>query len=146
MDSMNTDPQVELASVKEQLKAIKESVDDIKMAVTKLIGIERVVAEVNVRQQNHEEKIADCTKRIEALEQRQTNNTAYLNKLRGGIGLTATLVTLIQAVVLAGASWLLTSVIDAREDISVLDQNIKQLEHDHDRMIQAILNKTKDKR
>lgn len=143
---MNTDPQVELASVKEQLKAIKESVDDIKMAVTKLIGIERVVAEVNVRQQNHEEKIADCTKRIEALEQRQTNNTAYLNKLRGGIGLTATLVTLIQAVVLAGASWLLTSVIDAREDISVLDQNIKQLEHDHDRMIQAILNKTKDKR
>lgn len=146
MDSMNTDPQVELASVKEQLKAIKESVDDIKMAVTKLIGIERVVAEVNVRQQNHEEKIADCTKRIEALESRQTNNTAYLNKLRGGIGLTATLVTLIQAVVLAGASWLLTSVIDAREDISVLDQNIKQLEHDHDRMIQAILNKTKDKR
>ena len=146
MDSMNTDPQVELASVKEQLKAIKESVDDIKMAVTKLIGIERVVAEVNVRQQNHEEKIADCTKRIEALEQRQTNNTAYLNKLRGGIGLTATLVTLIQAVVLAGASWLLTSVIDAREDISVLDQNIKQLEHDHDRMIQAILNKAKDKR
>ncbi len=143
---MNTDPQVELASVKEQLKAIKESVDDIKMAVTKLIGIERVVAEVNVRQQNHEEKIADCTKRIEALEQRQTNNTAYLNKLRGGIGLTATLVTLIQAVVLAGASWLLTSVIDAREDISVLDQNIKQLEHDHDRMIQAILNKAKDKR
>lgn len=143
---MNTDPQVELASVKEQLKAIKESVDDIKMAVTKLIGIERVVAEVNVRQQNHEEKIADCTKRIEALESRQTNNTAYLNKLRGGIGLTATLVTLIQAVVLAGASWLLTSVIDAREDISVLDQNIKQLEHDHDRMIQAILNKTKDKR
>lgn len=143
---MNTDPQVELASVKEQLKAIKESVDDIKTAVTKLIGIERVVAEVNVRQQNHEEKIADCTKRIEALESRQTNNTAYLNKLRGGIGLTATLVTLIQAVVLAGASWLLTSVIDAREDISVLDQNIKQLEHDHDRMIQAILNKTKDKR
>lgn len=143
---MNTDPQVELASVKEQLKAIKESVDDIKTAVTKLIGIERVVAEVNVRQQNHEEKIADCTKRIEALEARQTNNTAYLNKLRGGIGLTATLVTLIQAVVLAGASWLLTSVIDAREDISVLDQNIKQLEHDHDRMIQAILNKTKDRR
>lgn len=143
---METDPQVELASVKEQLKAIKESVDDIKTAVTKLIGIERVVAEVNVRQQNHEEKIADCTKRIEALEARQTNNTAYLNKLRGGIGLTATLVTLIQAVVLAGASWLLTSVIDAREDISVLDQNIKQLEHDHDRMIQAILNKTKDRR
>lgn len=142
---MTTDSQVELASLKEQLKAIKESVDDIKTAVTKLIGIERVVAEVNVRQQNHEEKIADCTKRIEALEARQTNNTAYLNKLRGGIGLTATLVTLIQAAVLAGASWLLTSVIDAREDISVLDQNIKQLEHDHDRMIQAILNKTKGK-
>ena len=77
------------------------------------------------------------------MELRQTNNTAYLNKLRGGIGLTATLVTLIQAVVLAGASWLLTSVIDAREDISVLDQNIKQLEHDHDRLIQGLISKGK---
>ena len=105
---MGTDPQIELAAVKEQLKSIKESVDDIKTAVTKLIAMEKLVTEVKVRQVGHEEKIADCTKRIEALEMRQTNNTAYLNKLRGGIGLTATLVTLIQAVVLAGASWLLT--------------------------------------
>nr|DAX02319.1 MAG TPA: hypothetical protein [Caudoviricetes sp.] len=140
---MGTDPQIELAAVKEQLKSIKESVDDIKTAVTKLIAMEKLVTEVKVRQVGHEEKIADCTKRIEALELRQTNNTAYLNKLRGGIGLTATLVTLIQAVVLAGASWLLTSVIDAREDISVLDQNIKQLEHDHDRLIQGLISKGK---
>lgn len=136
---VDTDPRIELASVKEQLKAIKESIDDIKAAVTKLIAIERSVTEVQVRQRSNEEKLADCTKRIEALERRQSSNTAYLNKIRGGFGLTLTLVTLIQAVVLAGASWLLTSVIDTREGLSVMNQNVRQLEHDHDRMIQALV-------
>ena len=136
---VDTDPRIELASVKEQLKAIKESIDDIKAAVTKLIAIERSVTEVQVRQRSNEEKLADCAKRIEALERRQSSNTAYLNKIRGGFGLTLTLVTLIQAVVLAGASWLLTSVIDTREGLSVMNQNVRQLEHDHDRMIQALV-------
>ena len=50
-----------------------------------------------------------------------------------------TLVTLIQAAVLAGASWLLTTVIDARQDISVMQQNLHQLEIEHTRVMESLL-------
>lgn len=136
---MVDDSEVELAAVKEQLKAIQQSVEEIKAAVTQLVVIDRTVAEMKVRQQGHEEKIKDALKRVDALELRQANNSAYLNKLRGGFSLTVTLVTLIQAAVLAGASWLLTSVIDARQDISVMQQNLHQLELEHTRVMESLL-------
>lgn len=136
---MVDDSEVELAAVKEQLKAIQQSVEEIKAAVTQLVVIDRTVAEMKVRQQGHEEKIKDALKRVDALEMRQSNNSAYLNKLRGGFSLTVTLVTLIQAAVLAGASWLLTSVIDARQDISVMQQNLHQLELEHTRVMESLL-------
>lgn len=136
---MVDDSEVELAAVKEQLKAIQQSVEEIKAAVTQLVVIDRTVAEMKVRQQGHEEKIKDALKRVDALEIRQSNNSAYLNKLRGGFSLTVTLVTLIQAAVLAGASWLLTSVIDARQDISVMQQNLHQLEIEHTRVMESLL-------
>ena len=136
---MVDDSEVELAAVKEQLKAIQQSVEEIKAAVTQLVVIDRTVAEMKVRQQGHEEKIKEALKRVDALELRQSNNSAYLNKLRGGFSLTVTLVTLIQAAVLAGASWLLTSVIDARQDISVMQQNLHQLEIEHTRVMESLL-------
>lgn len=136
---MVDDPEVELAAVKEQLKAIQQSVEEIKVAVTQLVVIDRTVAEMKVRQQGHEEKIKDALKRVDELEIRHSNNTAYLNRLRGGFSLTVTLVTLIQAAVLAGASWLLTTVIDARQDISVMQQNLHQLEIEHTRVMESLL-------
>ncbi|MGN1208697.1 MAG: hypothetical protein ACI4SV_00225 [Duodenibacillus sp.] len=136
---MVDDPEVELAAVKEQLKAIQQSVEEIKVAVTQLVVIDRTVAEMKVRQQGHEEKIKDALKRVDELEIRHANNTAYLNRLRGGFSLTVTLVTLIQAAVLAGASWLLTTVIDARQDISVMQQNLHQLEIEHTRVMESLL-------
>ena len=54
---MGQDTDVELAAVKEQLKAIRESIDDVKVGVTKLLSIDRTVAEMKVRQEGHEEKI-----------------------------------------------------------------------------------------
>ena len=136
---MVDDPEVELAAVKEQLKAIQQSVEEIKVAVTQLVVIDRTVAGMKVRQQGHEEKIKDALKRVDELEIRHANNTAYLNRLRGGFSLTVTLVTLIQAAVLAGASWLLTTVIDARQDISVMQQNLHQLEIEHTRVMESLL-------
>lgn len=133
--------EVELATVKAQLKAIQQSVDEVKTAVTQLLQIDRTVAEMKVKQETHDEKIRDALKRVEALEMRQSTNTAYLNKLRGGIGLTATLITLIQAAVLAGASWLLTTVIDAREEITALHQAQRQIEVEHTRVMEALISR-----
>ena len=53
--------------------------------------------------------------------------------------LSVTLMTLVQAAVLAGASWLLSSVIDAREEVSIIKQQIQHVEADHDRVIRILI-------
>lgn len=136
---MDTEPKVELAALKVQLKNIQDTINEIKLAVTDLVKISKLVAMMEVRQQAHDEKIDEIQKRVDALESRQSTNTAYLNKLRGGMGLSVTLMTLVQAAVLAGASWLLSSVIDAREEVSIIKQQIQHVEADHDRVIRILI-------
>lgn len=136
---MDTEPKVELAALKVQLKNIQDTINEIKLAVTDLVKISKLVAMMEVRQQAHDEKIDEIQKRVDALESRQSTNTAYLNKLRGGVGLSVTLMTLVQAAVLAGASWLLSSVIDAREEVSIIKQQIQHVEADHDRVIRILI-------
>ena len=129
---METEPRVELAALKVQLKNIQDTINEVKVAVTDIVQISKSVAMMEVRQQAHDDKIDEIQKRVEAL-------TAYLNKLRGGVSLSVTLMTLVQAAVLAGASWLLTSVIDAREEVSILKQHVQYVEAEHDRVIRALI-------
>ena len=136
---METEPKIELATLKVQLKNIQDTINEVKVAVTDIVQISKSVAMMEVRQQAHDDKIDEIQKRVEALEVRQSTNTAYLNKLRGGVSLSVTLMTLVQAAVLAGASWLLTSVIDAREEVSILKQHVQYVEAEHDRVIRALI-------
>ena len=138
-----TEQDTEIVVVKAQLEAIQKAIDEVKIAVTDLSRVGTSVAIMQQQQDIHAEKIERTTKRVDALSGKLDNNSAYLNKLRGGFNLTVSLVTLIQAVVLAGASWVLTSVIDTREDLGLVKQELRHLELDHSRLIQSLLTTSK---
>lgn len=142
---MGQDTEVELAAVKEQLKAIQKSVDDVKLAVTKLLVIDRTVAEIKVRQEGHEEKIEKLIRTSESLDKSCEDNTAYLNKLRGAYALAVAVASIVQAVLLGGAGWLVTSVIDSREEVRVLRQTIRHLESGQDRLYTIVNRKLQNK-
>ena len=133
------EPEVELAALREQLSAIKETVDDIKISVTKILTIDRTVAAIQVKQDGHEEKIGAVETRLDGLERRIATNSAYLNKLRGGIGLMATILTLIQSAVLAGACWLLSTVVDLNRDMSVMESRVEYISAEHDRVLRSLI-------
>lgn len=133
------DPKVELAAIKEQLVFIKEGVDEVKVSVTKLLEIDRSVAALEVKHSGQEKELEELTERVETLEQRQSSNTAYLNKLRGGISLMATILSLIQAAVVAAACWLLSSVISLHNEVSVMKTEVRYVQQEQDRQMRSLI-------
>jgi chaperonin cofactor prefoldin len=118
----------ELAALKEQLKAIGVTLAEVKSTLSQLTRIDRDVVQMRVIQGNHEEKLAEMAKSAEELENRVRSHGAYINKLRGSFSLITLLITVVQAIVLAGSSWILNSVIAVREDVSVLTQRVHTVE------------------
>lgn len=134
-----TEPEVELAAIKEQILAVKATVDDIKLSVTKILSLDRTVAAIEVTQDGHGEKIEKIEDDVGLLSQRISTNSAYLNKLKGGIGLLVTILTLVQSAVLAGACWLLSTVVDLSRDMSVMKSNIEYVNAEHDRVMRSLI-------
>ena len=62
--------------------------------------------------------------------------------MKGAVGLAITLVTLMQGAVVAGAAWLLSSVIDTREAVSTMQESLRYMEHEQARIIQLFLKST----
>ena len=50
--------------------------------------------------------------------------------------------TLMQGAVVAGAAWLLSSVIDTREAVSTMQESLRYMEHEQARIIQLFLKST----
>ena len=125
---------VELATLKEQLKTIQLSLDEVKDTLKKVLEIDRTVAEVRVRQEVIETDLSKLSIRAEVLEKSQATGSAYMNKVRGGVSIATFVLSALQAVVLAGGSWLLNSVVDTRSEVRVLKQTVHHLELEQDRL------------
>ena len=107
---------------------------------------EKMVAVMEKQQTTHSDKLRELSDRVDNVENRLTTNSAYLNKLKGGIGLAMTLMTLIQGSVLAGAGWLLSTVIEAQEQLTSVQKSMHYIEMEQSRIIQAFLAATKEQK
>lgn len=112
---------VELATVKEQLKAIQQTLEDVKVAIDGLSRMAKPLATLEVIVRGHEGSLQD-------LKESVNENEEYVNRLKGGFSLAVTLVTVIQGIMLAGAGWVLTTVIQMKEDVSVTRHDVQRLE------------------
>lgn len=140
------DPRIEISAIKTQLNSIQKSIDEVKLTVTHMAEVGTSVAVMEKQQTTHSDKLRELSDRVDHVENRLTANSAYLNKLKGGIGLAMTLMTLIQGSVLAGAGWLLSTVIDAQEQLTSVQKSMHYIEIEQSRIIQAFLAATKDQK
>lgn len=136
------DPKVEISAIKAQLESIQRSIDDVKKTVTHLADVGTSVAVLEQHGHSRDEAMQQLSERVDRVELRLTNNSAYLNKMKGGFGLAMTLMTLIQGSVLAGAGWLLSSVIETREVLMSVQESMRYIEQEQSRIIQAFLAET----
>ena len=129
----------ELAVVKAQLEAIKETVSDIKRAVTDLNKLTTTVAILGEQQAAHGERLVEHRKLIDKIDMSSSMNSSYLSKIRGGLSLTVTIVSVVQAAVFAGAGWLLSTVIELKQDTHALNQTVQRLAEDQQNIAKYVL-------
>ena len=141
---MLDDPKVEISVIKSQLESIQKSINDVKESLNHMTEIRTSVAVMQQKHSSYTQDLEALEARVQEAEMRITNNSAYLNKMKGAVGLAITLVTLMQGAVVAGAAWLLSSVIDTREAVSTMQESLRYMEHEQSRIIQMFLKSTED--
>lgn len=139
---MLDDPKVEISVIKSQLESIQKSINDVKESLNHMTEIRTSVAVMQQKHSSYAQDLEALETRVQEAEMRITNNSAYLNKMKGAVGLAITLVTLMQGAVVAGAAWLLSSVIDTREAVSTVQESLRYMEHEQARIIQLFLKST----
>ena len=139
---MLDDPKVEISVIKSQLESIQKSINDVKESLNHMTEIRTSVAVMQQKHSSYAQDLEALETRVQEAEMRITNNSAYLNKMKGAVGLAITLVTLLQGAVVAGAAWLLSSVIDTREAVSTMQESLRYMEHEQARIIQLFLKST----
>jgi chromosome segregation ATPase len=139
---MLDDPKVEISVIKSQLESIQKSINDVKESLNHMTEIRTSVAVMQQKHSSYAQDLEALETRVQEAEMRITNNSAYLNKMKGAVGLAITLVTLMQGAVVAGAAWLLSSVIDTREAVSTMQESLRYMEHEQARIIQLFLKST----
>ncbi len=139
---MLDDPKVEISVIKSQLESIQKSINDVKESLNHMTEIRTSVAVMQQKHSSYAQDLEALVTRVQEAEMRITNNSAYLNKMKGAVGLAITLVTLMQGAVVAGAAWLLSSVIDTREAVSTMQESLRYMEHEQARIIQLFLKST----
>lgn len=140
---MIDDPKIEISAIKSQLESIQKSINDVKSALEHVAEVRTSIAVMQQKQGSYIQDLKVIEDRVADAEVRLANNSAYLNKLKGAVALAITFVTLLQGAVVAGAAWLLSSVIDTREAVSTMQESLRYMEQEQSRIIQLFLRETR---
>ena len=141
---------VELAQLREQMKAIAENVETIKTSVAQIMQLDRTIAEMGVRNDHIDKEVATMWSRIdshkaweqshdhESLEVRQriadsitkvdAKVEAVVNKGRGALWALGISFSVVQAVVAASIIWAFSHVSEADSVNTVQQYRNEQLE------------------
>lgn len=141
---MIDDPKIEISAIKSQLEGIQKSINDVKSALEHVTEVRTSIAVMQQKQGVYMQDLRVLEDRVATAEARLSNNSAYLNKLKGAVALAITFVTLLQGAVVAGAAWLLSSVIDTREAVSTVQESLRYMEQEQARIIQLFLRETRE--
>lgn len=135
----STDLAVALAQLKEQLRNVASSVEDIKSAVGQVVALDRTIAELSIHNQNLRDDVKLIWTRVDkaksdrdalerAIEAAEAKTDALANRAKGALWAIGVLLGAFQAIVLASMAWVFTHVSDADMTNRLQQQRIEQLE------------------
>lgn len=132
-------PEVELAAVKAELRNVIKSLDEVKAVLAEMRNFGHTLTQIAAEQKAIEKQTKEMDERIDSLEARQTNNTAFLNKLRGSITTGAWVARIVQALLIAAIGWLYTTMMTTRDQVTEVQHQVKFLERDNQQIIQELI-------
>lgn len=139
---MDNKPEVELAAVKTELRLIAKSLDEVKAALRDMSSLGTTINQIATNQRTYEQKFVDVDSRLGTLEQRQANNTAFLNKIRGSVTTSAWIVRAVEAALIGAVGYMYTTVMDTREQVLVMSNQLQYLEREHQQVLKELTHST----
>lgn len=139
MSDSDNDLAVALAQLKEQIRSVASSVEEIKATMGQVVALDRTIAELSIHNQNlrddvkllwvriDNQKAADETlkKNIDTVDSKVEGLT---NRARGAMWVLGIMLGTFQAIVLASLAWVFNHVNDADVTNRLQQQRIEQLE------------------
>lgn len=135
---METKPEFKMGELEAELRGVTKTLDEIKATLHEMNRFSSLLTEIAADQKNFAKKFEEVDERIDDIEQRQSGNTAFLNKLRGSMTTTAWVARIVQALLVAGIGWLYTTIMDTRDQIQEVAHQVKFLERDNQQIIQEL--------
>lgn len=135
---MAVGPEVELSAVKTELRLISKSLDEVKAALHDMGSLATTINQIAASQRVYEQKFVDVDTRLDTLEARQTNNTAFLNKIRGSVTTSAWIARAVQAALIGVVGYMYTTMMDTREQMLTMSHQVQFLERENQQIIEEL--------
>lgn len=116
----------DVTQIRTLLEVLVNETRDMK---AKVDGISALDKDLALLREHHEAHLADAKhlrSDVDALQVTSEANESFIDKVRGAL----VLIGFLQAVLIGGATWLVTQVVDSRQDIAVLQYMISKTERD----------------
>lgn len=126
MDQRMSHFEADVTQIRTLLEVLVEETRDMK---SKVDGIAAIDKELALLREHHESHIADAKHMrsdVNDLQSTSEETESFINKVKGAL----VLIGFLQAALIGGATWIVTQVVDSRQDIAVLQYMVNKSERD----------------
>lgn len=126
MDQRMSHFEADVTQIRTLLQVLVEETRDMKSKVDEIAALDKELA---LLREHHESHIADAKHMrsdVNDLQSTSEETESFINKVKGAL----VLIGFLQAALIGGATWIVTQVVDSRQDIAVLQYMVNKSERD----------------
>ena len=117
----------EFARIRTLLEVLVRDTKEMREKVEQMAALDKHLAELEFRHESHLRDAEMIQNRLHELDSSREAAESFIDKVKGAL----VLIGFLQAVLVGGCTWLVTQVIDSRQDIAVLQVTVSS-KHEHD--------------
>ena len=114
----------ELTRIRTLLEVLTKDMQETKDKIGEIAELDKRVATIQAKYDAHIDQLSTLTHRVDELHRAKEEAESFIDKIKGAF----ILIGFLQAAIIGGTTWIVTQVIDTRQDMAVLQYSIdKQL-------------------
>lgn len=110
----------ELTRIRTLLEVLTKDMQETKEKISEIAELDKRVAEIQAKYDVHTTRVEHLIVRVDALQRDKEKVESFVDKIKGAF----ILIGFLQAALVGGATWLVTQVIDTRQDMAVLQYSV----------------------
>lgn len=110
----------ELARIRTLLEVLTKEMQETKEKIGEIAELDKRVEAIQAKYDVHTTRVEHLIARVDALQRDKEEAESFIDKIKGAF----ILIGFLQAAIIGGSTWIVTQVIDTRQDMAVLQYSI----------------------